>query len=277
MGMDSLEMGGNNPIYTFLSSVMASGKALADDGKAYDSVSEAEANASSFVLVGPGRFASDFPVKITTSGLTLMGCGYDTHLDGSDVNKVPIDIQAANVTVKSLSVTGGTAGAGNADDGIIASSGNGGTKSTIQNVTVRDADRIGIYLLNGTDHSVVSSRVESSDSTGIQTYCDRTIIQNCLVSESVKHIGISVNEGHDCIVSNCIIIGVGDAGIFNGNNGADALIGGNRIHNTGQEGMLLRGNDITVFNNRVSDSGGVDIETSSANGVFDDNKTGASN
>jgi len=76
------------------------GQALADDGNLYSSVQTAVDNATGWVFVGPGTFNEN--VTISTQGLTLEGCGYDTLIDGGTIGSA-ITLSAADITVKNSS------------------------------------------------------------------------------------------------------------------------------------------------------------------------------
>lgn len=270
-GLDSLEVGGNNPIFSFLTSTMASGKALADDGKAYDSVQDAENAASSFVLVGPGTFSES--VTIDTAGLTLAGAGYDTLIDGGTTGTA-ITIDATDVSVLNLSVQT-TAGAGNSFVGI--GSGASANSGKLVNVTVRDSDSHGINPTDGDYWRISNCTVESADGKGIDTDGpENTVISHCIVQSGVSDDGI-LTRGDDSIVANCIVVGVADDGIYLLNN--DNIGIGNRIHNAGATGFDIGPNstDSICANNRISDSGGSDINNQGSGTVLDDNQTGASN
>jgi len=54
---------------------VAEGKALADDGNVYDSIQEAENNASSWVKVGPGDFRESVTNDTLTATMQLSGDG----------------------------------------------------------------------------------------------------------------------------------------------------------------------------------------------------------
>lgn len=247
------------------------GKALADDGNLYDTVQGAENAATDWMFVGPGTFAE--AVVIDTAGLTVMGSGYDTLIDGG-ITSHAIAIDVADVTVQNLSVQT-TAAGGNAYRGIIARSTGTGDNITIQGCTVRDSDDNGIEMNAGTDHLIENCTVEAADGYGIETASVRTIITNCYATGCV--VGIYASTGSDdSIITNCITDTTSNDGI-NGSS-PDQLIGGNRIHNAGDHGIQVGGTDQIIFNNRVSGSTNADIDTAGATTpTTDGNSTGLAN
>jgi hypothetical protein len=278
--MASLAMGGNSPIGGFLTSAVASGKALADNGEVYDSVQDAENAADSFVLVGPGTFNES--VTVDTAGMTLVGSGYDTLIDGGTIGDA-IKVTADNVTVRRLRVQT-TQGAGNSYIGVLADT---VSNCTITRVVVTGSDQDGIEILKSTDCIVDSCHVENTDVTGISvsgsssgTKARRVIISNCFVDTTNDSNGdtIVTGGGGGCfsvIVANCIIRNATRNGI--GFNGSDSISIGNRIINSGVDGVYDRGVDNIRANTRVSDSGSSDIDNGGSGTITDDIETGISN
>lgn len=247
------------------------GKALSDDGNVYDSVQDAENAANNWVFVGPGTF-SEY-VGVDTQGLTLTGCGYNTHIDGGSTQA--IEISASDVTISNLSVST-TAGGQNSVDGVKTTSGAG--RTTIRGVTVRNTDRHGFNIGQGTGNSVVDCRVESADNNGVRISNSRATVRGCHIRNVGTH-GIYGGRPEDAMIVNNAILSPGSRGIYLNNSGGDCIVGGNRIQGAGSTGILLNDGipDCIVFNNRISDSGTSDINDSGSGTVIDANITGASN
>lgn len=262
--MDSLELGGNNPIYSFLTSAIASGKALADDGKAYDSVQNAVDNASGLVIVGPGTFNES--ITISTAGLTLIGVGEDTIINGTGLGDA-VNSTANNVTVKNLTVQ-----TDSSYNGVTLA----GDNSTVQNVSCIGGES-GVYT-TGSGCIVTNCKMTGASSYGVWADTARTIISSCVVDgdNQSTYCGL-FTRADDCIISNCVVFDAGTPGIQLGR--PDNICIGNRVINAGDNGIYLSGaDDSLAANNRVSDSTNADISTANSSGsVLDDNKTGASN
>jgi len=232
------------------------GKPVADDGRTHDTIQAAERAASGWVFVPPGTFNES--VEINTEGLTLRGSGYNSHVTSSSGNT--IDINSDNVSIARLRVSGTFAIRLQNSCSVVNShtSGNG-------------------IMCKGSDNIVNSCTLEG----GTFPYkmvqgntTDRNIISDCTVSNGFDNI---IVHGHDAIVANCISIDASNRGIFVDNDSADALIGGNRVQNAGNQGIFLfNAPNCILFNNRISDSGN-DIDNASSGTVFDGNLTGASN
>jgi hypothetical protein len=251
-----------------LAESVAAGEALADDGNTYSSVQDAVNAASGFVFVGPGTFNES--VTISTEGLTLEGSGHDTLIDGGTTGNA-VDIQASDVTVRSLSVQT-TAGAGNNFSGVTTTNATP-NNVTVEFVTVRDSDRSGIFVQSGADNTVRGCTVNSTDTAGI-TNGERSIVTDCTI-KNTGSAGIETFRD-DAIVSNNIIDGASGRGIRCGATN-DLLIGGNRVINSGDNGIRIAGADCIVYNNRVSDSTNTDISDAGTGTVLDGNLTGLSN
>jgi len=251
-----------------LAESVSAGEALADDGNTYASVQTAVDNASGWVFVGPGTFNES--VTISTAGLTLEGSGYDTLIDGATTGNA-ILINSSDVTVRKCSVRT-SPGSGDQFDGVRV--GTGGDSITVQNVVVRDSDYNGIRLTDGDDHRIYKCVVESSGRRGItHTNTPRTIISSCIVIDSPDGI---YPRSSDQITANCIVNNTTAAsGISTGN--ADGIVIGCRVSNAQGSGIYVAGADEIIANNRVSDSGNVDINDNGTGTLLDGNLTGASN
>jgi hypothetical protein len=267
----NLAVGGNSPVTAMLANALRERKPLADTGELYDSVQEAENAASAFVFVPPGTFNES--VTIDTVGLTLLGSGRATLIDGGTINHA-IVVDSANVTIDSLSVKT-SPGSGNAYSGI--RSGAGADSATIKNVTVRYSDGVGIDFRDGTDNSYLNCTVESSDGASLQATAERTTCSGCIV-ESSGETGIKFSLADDSVIANNIVKSCADDGILV--NGNDMVVGSNRVINSANDGIVTGTSsaDSIIYNNRISDSGGSDInDTDGTTTTLDGNLTGASN
>lgn len=264
-GMDSLEVGGNSPISGMFTSAIASGKALADDGEVYDSVQTAVDNATGIVFVGEGTFNES--VTINTSGLSLVGSGYNTLIDGGS-NGAAVNINAQNVTVRNLSVDSNSIGI---DTDSLADS------FTITHLWTRNIGGDAILIRNGNDWIISNVRIAPHADEGIQTFggADRGIIENCSVSGGRNGIFVSSD---DVIVSNSVVSESSTWGIdIRGN---DCIVGGNQVIDPQtNDGVSLRSIDSILFNNRISLPSGSPYREIDGNGnnTTDDNKTGVRN
>jgi hypothetical protein len=248
------------------------GKALADDGNIYSSPSTALDNASSWIFIGPGTFNDQ--LDISTGGMTVIGSGYNTLLDGGTTDEAVYIRSGEDITVRNLSVK--TTSGGGTGLSAVGTSNSGTSGARIENVAVRESDDHGLTL--GPYSHVRNVTVEAADGNGIDAGTEAAVISNCVVQSGVQANGIDTSASADnSIIAGNSVIQVTSNGIFV--EGADSVIIGNRVHGVGAGGIDLRGTDQIAANNRVSDSGsGTDIETSSAtNPILDDNLTGASN
>jgi parallel beta-helix repeat protein len=260
---DRGQIGGNG---TFIKA-LKNGEPMADTGKTYSTVQGAVDAASSWVFVPPGTYNES--VTVETEGLTLRGAGYNTHIDGGTIGTA-LDIKGSDVNVSNLSVKTNSGG-GNNYAGISSS----GERTVVEGCWVRDSDGSGIVF--GGDYSrIVNCKVEGADDTGLYPNGEHNIAKGCIVN-NIDASGIK-SYANDTIVVNNIIFNAGNRGIRMGAS-SDNVVGGNRIHNSTDDGIRTGGNsaDNILFNNRVSDSGGTDIESGGTGDVTDGNLTGAAN
>jgi len=242
------------------------GKPMADDGRTYDTIQQAERAANGWVFVPPGTFNES--VSIDTEGLTLRGSGYNTLIDGGSGIAIENSDGVDGVTVKNICAQTDASGGGNT----IVSRG-----ATVMNTTVRSSGDTGISAL--ADNPVVinntvrncsnfSIRPESSGSGGI-------FVGNNL--SGAGRGGIDGFKHNNPIVANNITANDGTYGL-DINNCNSSICVGNRVISAGDVGIRLKGStDCIVANNRVSDSVNTDIEDNGTNTLLDGNLTGASN
>jgi parallel beta-helix repeat protein len=242
---------------------------MADDGRTYPTIQEAERNASTWVFVPPATFNES--VTIETDGLTLRGCGYNTLISLSSSNNA-VTINADNVSIKNLSIK-----TTDSNSDCIASGSDTADDLSVENITFRDAGYHAMFAyanVNGINWSVINCRVET---------CNRgfalnngSIVKGCIVNDGSNNIFLS-NKGNVAesgIVANNIV--------SNGGDGIETqidttIIVGNRVQNN-SEGIVIvgKGDDCLVANNRIADSTTA-IDDNSGTALLDGNLTGASN
>jgi len=269
----NISVNGSSSVEAMLANSLREGKPLADDGKIHDSVQAAENAASSFVFVPPGTFNES--VTIDTSGLTLLGSGRATLIDGGTVGP-SIDIKADNSVVTSLSVVNTFSGDNTTLISAIETS--GGSNGKIANVNVRDADGFGINLTTGKEWVIDSCEFNDTDNGAIrvESSVDACIVSRCILNQPSRQSGNGINIGSDdCIISNNIISGSGGVGISISGN--DNISIGNRILQSGGDGIYVDGIDNIIANNRISDSSGADLNDAGTGTVKDGNLAGVSN
>lgn len=245
------QIGGNG---AFIRSLINS-EPLADDGRTYPSIQEAERAANGWVFVPPGTFNED--VTIDTSDLTLMGAGRSSHIDGGTGQTIVGD--NTNITVRDLSVTTTATGDSAAVNDV----------RSAFNVHVRDTANYGFRDVD----SVVGCVVEQNASfSGITV---NEFAANNIVKSSARGIVIFSD---DVIAANNVVLDSSANGIQHDPASNDTIIIGNRVINSGDNGINIRGgSDHIIANNRVSDSTNADINDAGTSTVLDANLTGASN
>jgi len=266
-----IAVGGNSPVTAMLANSLKERKPLADTGELYDSVQEAENAASAFVFVPPGTFNES--VTIDTEGLTLLGSGDATLIDGGALSggDIVVSIDASNVTVDSVQVTGsgGNGRAINISSAV--------TNITAKNVTVSGNTNDGIALNDGSGHRAINCRVGAVADAGIFVK-ERSVISGCIV-DGAGGSGIATfgtgDDNDDVVIANNIIKNTGTDSIKL--NGDDTIVIGNRVINSNSSGISFNGADCIIANNRVSDSTNSDIADFGTGTTLDGNLTGASN
>lgn len=247
------------------------GKPMADDGRTYDTIQQAERAASSWVFVPPGTFTEN--PTITTDGLTLRGSGYNTLIDGQQIDHA-LTNKADNVTIENLSVR--TGGSSNNKNGIT----NSADDVLINSVTVREAGELGIRCDEGDDTNnvtVVNCTIGPHHEQGISPSNSGGVVVGNIVSMGEKH-GIHQNGTPGAIIANNIVDGTSSASNANGIRGeGDSILIGNRIISASEDGIKMTGDNSIIANNRISDSGNSDIDDNGTGTVLDANLTGASN
>lgn len=268
----NIAVGEGEGVEAMLANSLRERKPLADDGSLYDTVQAAENAASSFVFVPPGTFNES--VTIDTAGLTLLGSGRATLINGLNIDHA-IEVNAANVTVENLSVQTTSGGGANYDGVNVFAS---GTNSTIKCVTVRDSDDSGIQV-NADDVNVSNCFIEACDGRSISVAGVRVIVSSCHIDVSSGGGDLVFDETDDGIIENNVqVSGTANNGIYVRNSpSADCIVIGNRVANADTYGIIVQGDDNIVANNRVSDSGNTDVSDQGTGTTLDANLTGTSN
>lgn len=258
-------VGGSSPVSALLSTALNDGEVLADDGKSYSTVQEAENNSGGWVFIGPGSFVDN--VTVSTQGMFVGGTGESSLVDGSSSGDT-FTVTSTDVSFKDIAVRTDV-GSGN-DSFRIESSG----CSLYNCINTESGSGMTGTASSATDLLVSSSIVENTDATAIGVNGNRAIVSGCVLGSGIGGNGVDGQE--DRIVSNNIINGVGGDGIVLRN---DSLTGGNRIISVGSDGVRVSGaaNDCIVYNNRISGSAANDISDGGTGTVLDANLTGPSN
>jgi hypothetical protein len=232
---------------------VAEGKALADDGNVYDTIQEAENNASSWVKVGPGDFRES--VTIDTAGLTLQGSGERTIISSPSDG---ISVAASNLLIQNLSIKTDTGSSGN---GIYANTTQNDV--TIVSVHILSTGGSGIRNSDGSgtvtpsNWTIVNCEIEDSGVNGVRRYGEGDIVANCTIKNTANH-GIQNREPGDDYVVVGNIVDTTDAADCIWTEGDDGLIGFNRCLNAFEDGIQTDSDatDTLIFNNRVTGSRG---------------------
>lgn len=271
---DGISVGGHEPVNSSIASVLAEGEALADNGERYESIQNAIASSDSFTFVGPGTFYEN--VTIDKDDFMLQGAGYDTLIDGGTTGDA-ISGSGSNLTITGVRVTTNVSNGG---FGIHITNNN----CSIEGCFATDTGDDG-FAIEGDYCSIINCTGDYSNSTdntvvGLQTQGLQTIIVNNTIKSSVN-TGIYVygpNGGHDSIVANNTVFDAGSNGIYL-QVADDNVVGGNRIHNSSDDGINIGGVDNIIYNNRISGSSGSNINTNqnSSGTVTDGNLTGSAN
>jgi len=247
------------------------GKPMADDGRTYDTIQEAERQASSWVFVPPGTFNEN--VTINTKGLTLRGSGYNTIIDGG--TNIAVNISSNNVTVMNIQASNEGDGSDTTNTIEIFASG-----VCIQNIHIPLSGRSAIYISQGyKNNSIINTTVEESRLWGINVEGNRNIVSGCNVSNASTgddDFGdcYRFGDGNENIIANCIA-----------NPGADTRFSINYdqscnnnicIGNRSLDGADIN-EQISCENNIIANNRAQDIRVFGTGTLLDGNLTGASN
>lgn len=239
------------------------GKPMADDGRTYDTIQQAERAASSWVFVPPGTYNEN--VSINTQGLTLQGSGYNTLIQTDGGDNI-ISINEDSVTVRNLSVE--LTDISSSTYGISVKNNEG---CTIENCTVIESTRFSIQD-TATNNLIINNRIYASNAEQGIVLGESIAVGNLI--DGIDGRGMA-DANPNGIYANNIIKDCSTEGI-NANQGNQIIVG-NRVINSGENGISIFADNIIVANNRVSDSGSSDINDAGTGTVLDGNLTGASN
>jgi len=255
--MDDTEVG------TTVAHAIAEGLAMSDDGNAYSSAQDAIDAAQNWVWLPPNTTFNENLV-IDQSDFMLKGSGYTTVIDGGTSGRA-IESNGNNNSIKNLRAE---TDSNNGNNDAITTF---GYSTTVADCNIPNANRRGVEV-NGTDSIVTRCYFGSgiaNNACVLQAVRGRIV--NC-IADGCEY-GISTNVD-DSIIAHNIILNVNQDGITDGN---DAIIIGNRVHNSGNYGIAIFDNDVICANNRVSNSGNTDIQNSGSGTVLDSNLTGGAN
>lgn len=243
---------------------------LADDGKRYSTIQEAENAATSWIKIPPGTFSEN--VTIDTAGLVVMGAGDSTIIDGGTTGSAII-ASADGVEVKDVSLQT-TGGGGTGNDALFVS----GADFKGINITILDSDDDGIVLSNtATDAHFENIDIVACDDIGFinSTSSVRTTVIGMKLRTGISDQGI-VLVGDDGYVGDVQAFSTGGATIdLRGN---DCVANGGRISGSGDIGIRMTGTDQLASDFRVSGSATSDLDSTGATTPTTDSiVTGAAN
>lgn len=268
-GANEMELADGGLTSATLSNCLKEGKPLADTGDLYPTIQDAVNAASSWVFVPPETFNES--VTIDTAGLTLVGSGYNTLIDGGTTGAA-INVNNSRVTVKNLSAQT-TTGSNTSFQGVRIR----GVLSKIKNVHVRKCDGAGLRT-TGRQTLIKNCTVENTGGRGMALQgASRHIVSSCIVKNTGSS-GILLFKKSNSIFSNNIIFNTGSHGlIVTGFRSDNNILVGNRVHNSTDNGIVIGSPNSIVCDNRVSDSGNSDIDKQKSSVILDKNLTGPSN
>jgi len=253
---------------TTVAHAIADGKAMADDGDAYESAQDAVDAAQNWVWLPPNTTFNE-AVDINTADFHIRGSGYTTVVEpqsGSEDDA--FNIQANNVTLQNLRARTNADGSGEKSTRLSA---NGGVVSGCW----LEGSGSMAYLSGGTDNKVINCVGYSNNDNAIRVTSSPapySVIGNIITDADNR--GIEA-DGQDGIVAYNIVLGTGNNGIFT--TGSDIICIGNRVHNITGNGIDSGfGADVIIANNRISNSSDSDLQFRN-NGVNDSNLTGGAN
>jgi hypothetical protein len=250
------EIGGDG----VLIKALKEGKPMADDGRTYDTIQEAERQASSWVFVPPGTFNEN--VTINTKGLTLRGSGYNTIIESSNT---VMDVNISNFSVENLRIRASSG----SPDGILS-----GDNANITNISF-----VGVYkaISGGESVTVTNCYFDSITQYAVQV-SNGGIVSSCHFTNS-PNSSDTIRTANDWIIANNVMDDVGEEGIKVPNGTDDVIIIGNRIVTSSALSAITigTGSNNMVANNRISNSSGPAIDDIGTGTLLDANLTGASN
>lgn len=242
---------------------VAEGKILTDAGELYEDPETAANNAGSWMKFGPGTFYSDIQEFGT---ITILGSGYQTVLRPKFSDYEVMFLQGDNIHVANLRITGFTDS--NAVHLDTAASG-----TIFENVWFEDGDN---YCMTGSQPDVIVHNCHFEDVfAGIHVGDPRKTVRNCEFENVYGKAAIS--PGHDTIFANNILKNCGPNSGSAAVASSDCMYIGNRLIDSTNDGLYVNGVDNIIANNRISDSGNLDIQDQGTGTVLDGNITGPAN
>lgn len=253
------------------------GKPMADDGRTYDTIQEAEYAATGWVFVPPGTY--DESVRITTDGLTLQGAGFGSFIQNTADDSNAVDFSSTDsVTVRNLSME--CAGTASSNEAVVRAAFGTTKDPSLVNCWIRGSANGRGVRLEEPDGSlkIVNNIIENTavDQNAIHPPGPQGIIAGNIIRNTGTAIGDN-NNSDGLIIANNIIDGPDGSGIEASDK--HVLIIGNRVMNATDDGIRVLGaaTNTLVANNRVSGSTNQDIEDSGTGTIIDGNLTGLSN
>jgi hypothetical protein len=240
------------------------GKPVADDGRTHDTIQQAERAASGFVFVPPGTFNES--VFIDTEGLTLRGSGKNSEITNR------ITVNADGVTLSNFSVNQTNT------DAVVVN----GRDFTAMNLTIEESSKGSDCIQTTRPNSLITNCKLIGGNRGAEIRGDSDIITNCIITDTSD---AAATGGHSILmreanqlVANNIVVSPNDNGIspFTSPN---SIVIGNRLIDASDNGVVINSDspDCIIANNRISDSGGSDINDGGTGTLLDGNLTGPSN
>lgn len=250
--------------------MMPRGSVMDDNGVLHDNVQDAENAASSFIWIGPGTFNES--LLVDTSALRVIGSGRGSLIDGSSDGDDAIRVTASNVSISNLSYQS------TASDSRGLHGESGSDELQIDRTWCIDTDNF--EGMRFEDDNVTVSRYTAESGIGanaLTTVGLKTIISICRSRQADSAI---LAGGDDAIISNTVVnspSGTGARGLDANSN--DCTFIGCRVLSAPGDGIFVRmgSTDNIVANNRVSGSGGSDINDNGTSTLLDANRTGAAN
>lgn len=283
---------------------LSTGQILVDDGNLYSSIQTAENNASDFMFVPAGTFSVSGGILIVdTDGLTIIGVGEDTVIDGG-TDGDGIRLSGVNVTIRNLKVTS-SSGDGIDDRGsdnrfinlTVDSSGGRGIRANDEGL-VKGCDIVGTSsgsagITGGNNAIILGNKIRGNVSgPGIDggDVVASNIIDGCSGAGIVGATSIATIQGNeisdpsgDAIrIDNSVYSEISITGnvIFRGSTGifiqgGNHVVDGNIIRDAGDIGIDVDGTDCLISNNRIFNSTNSNLDTAGAtNALTDNNLTG---
>lgn len=243
---------------------LINGEVLADDGRTYSSLQNAEEAANGWMFVPPSTQSLGSNFTINTDGLTLIGAGYASEID-TDVNGIVVN--ADDVLIKDMRLTAypssGTTTTINATSS---------ARCVLDNLAIGESNAVAVEM--GPNGILSNSYVGPGQSQGVRRNDDVKIVNNTI--DNVDFASCIQGSGNNTFEAFNIIKRPDNSGIeASGNN---QIIIGNRIIDTGDHGVLLSSTtDAIVADNRISETVNAGVSDNGTNTLLDNNLSQGSN